>query len=100
MKSFGLNERELAVFQTIFRQYPEIKEVLIFGSRAIGNWKSGSDVDVALMNNVPNEIMKQLRSEFEDSSLPYFVDLLVYPQLKNLAIKEHIDRVGQSFYIG
>lgn len=98
MENFGLNTREWTVLHEIFRQYPEIRTVFIFGSRAHGKWKTGSDIDLAIMNQVSDETLQQLRSDFEESNLPYFVDILDYTKLKNELLMEHIDREGQLFY--
>jgi len=96
---FGLSERDMATIQNIFENYPLVCLVLIFGSRAKGNYKSGSDIDLAIMNEslTDKEIVK-LKSDFEESNLPYTVDLVNYISLKHLDLKNHIDRVGQTLY--
>jgi predicted nucleotidyltransferase len=99
INEFGLSERDMKVFQDIFRQYPEITKVQIFGSRAKGNFKTGSDVDLAVMNEgVDTRTLLNVRGAFEESSLPYKVDL-VYPiTLKHTELKDHITRIGIIFY--
>lgn len=97
---FGLTERDMKTFENILGQYPTINLIKIFGSRAIGNYKLGSDIDLAIMGKfVSDKEITKIKSEFEESSLPYKVDLLNYKNLEHVDLKEHIDRVGQTFYL-
>jgi predicted nucleotidyltransferase len=97
---FGLKKGDLAVIIHVLQQYPEIEKATIFGSRAKGNYKNGSDIDVALMGNISFETMAdcQLKLE-EETMLPYKFDILDYTHLTHRELKEHIDRVGVPFYI-
>lgn len=95
----GLSERDINTIFTILRKYPSIEEVWIFGSRAKGTFHKGSDIDLALINNIENEkVIYSVLSDFEDSTLPYFVDFVNFSQLKQESLKEHILNVGQPFY--
>jgi|AntRauTorckE6833_2_1112554.scaffolds.fasta_scaffold00789_5 predicted nucleotidyltransferase len=97
--SYGLTDRDLQTITDIFTRYPQIKTVQLFGSRAKGTFHPGSDIDLAIMNkDVPQKIMLQLKSEFSESSLPYFVDLVYYPEIESDALREHIERVGVLIY--
>jgi uncharacterized protein len=96
---FGLKDRDLNTIFEIFDRYSEIQLVHIFGSRAKGTQKPGSDIDLAIMNTgVSDTTIMKIKSELEDSSLPYFVDLVNFPKLKHPEFIEHIERVGKSFY--
>ncbi len=96
---FGLTVRDMTTIQSIFESYPEVETVLIFGSRAKGNYKLGSDVDLAIMNEgVSIKRMAQLRSDFEESSLPYVIDLVHFPKVDHQEFIDHISRVGAPFY--
>ncbi len=96
---FGLTKRDIDCLFTILNKYPAIEQVHMFGSRAKGNFKSGSDIDIALMNTgITDEMIRLLKADFEESSLPYMVDIINYPLLKNQLLKEHVDRVGVPFY--
>jgi predicted nucleotidyltransferase len=97
--NYGLSDRDIQTIINIFIRYSEIETVHIFGSRAKDNFKPASDIDLAIMNNgVSLKIISKIKSDFEESSLPYKVDLALYPSLKNPELKEHIDRVGKLFY--
>lgn len=96
---FGLTERDMATINAIFSRYPEIGRVLIFGSRAKGNYHAGSDIDLAIMDGAVNPAtLSSLQEAFNESSLPYRVDLAHYPKLTRKEFIEHIDRVGVVFY--
>jgi uncharacterized protein len=96
---FGLTERSIQTISEIFEKYPVIEEVVVFGSRAMGNYKLGSDLDLAIMNiGVDDKTIMRLKNDFEDSSLPISVDLVNFPQLKHPDFIEHIERVGKVFY--
>ena len=71
----------------------------LFGSRAKGNYRLGSDVDLAIMNKgVDVKRLNKLKSNFEESSLPYKVDLVNFTRLEKQEFIEHIQRVGVPFY--
>lgn len=98
---YGLTERDMRTIQDIFKKYSEITEVRLFGSRAKGNFQHGSDIDLAVMDRgVSSKVISHLAFEFEESSLPYIVDLINYPTLKHKEFIEHINRVAVIFYKG
>jgi predicted nucleotidyltransferase len=95
----GLQDRDIATLHTIFKKYPEITLVYLFGSRAKGNFEPGSDIDLAVMDsNVSGETIRSVKEEIEESSLPYFSDILSYHALENKDLREHIERVGIELY--
>jgi predicted nucleotidyltransferase len=98
MSKTGLSNKDITSITEILKKYPEVKVVTIFGSRAKGNYKTGSDIDLAIMNNVTTETISKLKGDFEESSLPYIVDILNYQDLKHKEMKKHIDRIGFVFY--
>jgi len=95
----GLTERDLATIRQIFNNYADIKSVRIFGSRSNGTYHSGSDIDLAIMNEIVDKrILFRLKGEFEESSLPYFVDLVIFSNLSNDALSRHIQEEGIMIY--
>lgn len=71
----------------------------IYGSRAKGNYKNGSDIDLTLKGNHLNlSLLNQIANELDDLMLPYTFDLSIYSHISNEALIEHIDRVGKLFY--
>lgn len=96
----GLTESELSILSGIFRRFKKIETVTLFGSRAMGNYKPGSDVDLALKGSVDANTLFHVREALEESSLPYFFDLVVYKGIETAALKEHIDTCGTEIYGG
>jgi uncharacterized protein len=97
---FGLTERDTKTMRDIIDQYPEVRRVVIFGSRAKGTFAQGSDIDLAIMNSgVTEAVITRMKSAFQESTLPYFIDVINYPALQHPDLKNHIDRVGKAFYL-
>ena len=96
---FGLSETVIKELQDVFRHHANIKKVLIFGSRSKGNFRSGSDIDLAIVgNDIDYNLLLDVQCEIEDLELLYSVDLLDYKKKEDTPIGDHIDRVGQIFY--
>ena len=97
---FGLKFGDLAAIIQVLQKYPEIEEAIIFGSRAKGNYKNGSDIDIALKGNINSATLSNCKFILdEETLLPYMFDVLDYNQLKNEELKSHIDRVGVVVYV-
>lgn len=96
--SFGLTQETIEKIKSVLKKYPAIKKCLIYGSRAKGNFKPGSDIDLTLEAPAMNlsELLK-LESEIDDLLLPYKVDLSLKHQIDNKDLLAHIERVGQEF---
>jgi len=96
---FGLEENDILKLQKIFAIYPQIESVKIYGSRAKGNYKNGSDIDLTLIGKELNlTIVNTIETQIDDLLLPYLFDISIYHQISNLDLIGHIQRVGQIFY--
>ncbi|MGG5252369.1 nucleotidyltransferase domain-containing protein [Neobacillus sp. SM06] len=97
---FGLLDRDVKYLQESLKGFKEIEKAVVFGSRAIGNYKKGSDVDIALFgtNITPGTISRLADQLNEESLLPYFFDLLHYEQISNPKLKQHIISIGKELY--
>lgn len=96
---FGLSDSVIVELQNVFRRHKNISKVLIFGSRAKGNYREGSDIDlVAIGNNLDYSQIIKILTEIDDLELLYSVDLLDYSKIIGTPIGDHINRVGQVFY--
>jgi predicted nucleotidyltransferase len=98
---YGLIERDFVYINEAIREFPEIAEVILFGSRAKGNYKIGSDVDLAIKGD---RITYEITARFadclnEEKPLPYFFDVVHYEEISAPKLKEHIDRVGINIAI-
>jgi len=97
---YGLSDKTLGTLDSIFRKYPGIKECILYGSRAKGNYRAGSDIDLSLKTGDDFGFTDLLRiaGDFDDSDMPYFVDISIYGDISNPELKAHIDRVGKVLY--
>ena len=97
---YGLEEADIAYIVAALQQFPEIQRAYIFGSRAKGTFKQGSDIDIAIAGpDITFTTLSKLHALLEDQGhLPYFIDIVHYEDIKNPTLKEHIDRVGQLIY--
>lgn len=96
---FGLKESVIQKIQNVFAAFPEIDEVVLYGSRAKGNFRLGSDIDLTLKgDHIHLSVLNKISSQLDDLLLPYIFDLSVYRTIDNLALIDHISRVGVSFY--
>jgi len=93
---YGLRDSDIVHIIDAIQQFPEIAEVILFGSRAKGNYKKGSDVDLAIKGDrLTYEITARLADCLnEEKPLPYFFDVVHYEAIAEPKLKEHIDRVG------
>lgn len=96
---FGLTQNTLEKICSVFEKHPEVEEVIIYGSRAKGNFKEGSDIDITLKGKaLTNEIKSKIYWEIEDLNTPYLFDISIYDQLNSPDLEEHINRIGKVFY--
>jgi uncharacterized protein len=94
-KMIQLEPKIIEHIREIIRKIPTIEKVVIFGSRAKGSARPGSDIDLALMGDhiTMNELIKMGRM-LDDLDLPNTFDLVIYKFIKNPDLKEQIDKVG------
>jgi predicted nucleotidyltransferase len=96
---YGLSEGTLARIRGVLASHAEVERAVLYGSRAKGNYRVGSDIDLCLMGETLT-LAEQLRieSELDDLLLPYKIDLSRFHALDNPALIDHIRRVGVTFY--
>lgn len=96
---FGLSDIVIKDLCHVFEKHGNIDEVVIFGSRAKGNYGTGSDIDLALKGDgITFSQLMDINIQIEDLQLLYKVDILAYKLKVGTPIGDHIDRVGQVFY--
>jgi len=92
---YGLPVAAVAQIVAVLKGYPEILSVTVFGSRAKGNWRPGSGLDLCL--DAPLLMMTrrlELENRLDDLLLPWKIDLVVKSEVDNAALLEHVARVG------
>ena len=98
----GLTQQTLKGILGVFTQYQEVEQAVLYGSRAKGNYRPGSDIDISLKGAALNmsllfKIMEQLEL-LDLPDFPYEIDLSLYVQIENISLLEHIERVGKVIY--
>lgn len=84
--------------QEILTPHQAITHAILFGSRARGTFKPTSDVDIALKGAITIKLIAKIKAEFEESNLPFFVDIVDYVKV-NEELKNHIDAQGKILYL-
>lgn len=96
--NIGIPSEHLKKIKKIFQKYPQIQGVILFGSRAKGNPREGSDIDLALKGkNIDSRLLTQIGLDYDALYLPWKLDAIAYDTIENLDLKEHIDHVGIPF---
>ncbi len=97
---YGLPEQALRRLLETLHRNPAVERVVLFGSRAKGNYRPGSDIDLCLFAPVMTlpELL-QLGVDIDELLLPWKVDLCLWHQLDNPALREHIQRVGRELVL-
>lgn len=99
MKNSGLTKEEIANINAVFAKYRQIEKVVIYGSRAMGNYKPASDIDLTLIGkDIDLSLQLKIESELDDLMLPMKFDISIFDQLGNPEFIDHINRVGKEFY--
>jgi len=96
---FGLKETTIEKISAVFANHPQVEKAVIYGSRAKGNQKNGSDIDLTLHGRELNSnILYKILEEVDDLLLPYTIDLSIFHELSDPDFIDHIQRVGILFY--
>lgn len=98
MNEFGLSEKTTNILKEFFKIFPQIKQVKIYGSRAKGNYKKGSDIDFAVYGNLDFNLLSKISGEIDELPTPYKFDITHYETIQHTPLKEHIDKVGKIFF--
>ena len=96
---YGLRKDIIEKINTVFADFPLVDEAVIYGSRAKGNFKNGSDIDISLKGDeLSLKELNKISYVLDDLLLPYTFDLSIYHNIDNPDLSEHIRRVGKTFY--
>ena len=99
MEMYGLSHDEIHRIKEVFQKYEPIEEVIIYGSRAKGNYKPASDIDLTLIGkNIDLDLQQQIEFDLDDLLLPYKFDVSNFHKITHPEFLDHIGRVGKQFY--
>ena len=92
---FGLRDSDILSIRKTFSEYPQVEKVVIFGSRVLGNYKNGSDVDLAIYGKSVHTFIHKLSFSLnEESLMPYKFDLVDFAIINNDDLINHIEIKG------
>lgn len=97
--NFGLKTATIQAIQEVFKLHHEVEKAILYGSRAIGNYRPVSDIDLTLAGEkLSLTMLQKIEDELDDLLLPYKIDLSLHKQIENKELLEHIERVGKVFF--
>lgn len=92
-------EKTLEKLRQVAGKFPEISEIILFGSRALGTHKETSDIDILITGDeVTTRIKALFMQTLEESTIPYFFDILLEKEITNENLRQHIEQHGVSIY--
>ena len=96
---FGLKEEVIDNICKVFSEFTEIEKVVIYGSRAKGNYKNGSDIDLTLFGEaIDYSVLTKIDFKINELFLPYSFDISIFKLISNQDLIEHINKIGKIFY--
>ena len=96
---YGLSDRTLQKIRGVFSHYPQVEKAILYGSRATGAYRNGSDIDLTLCGHaLTHSVLSQIDTELDDLLLPYTIDLSIFHQIDNSTMVEQIQHIGVNFY--
>lgn len=96
---FGIKPESITKINAVFSSHPQISQVILYGSRAKGTQRDGSDIDLTIQGeDVTLTQLLKIENELDELLLPYKIDLSLYHHIDNPDLVEHIRRVGKVFY--
>lgn len=98
-EKYGIPTSDLNDVIFILKENEKIRKAILFGSRAKGNFTSGSDVDIALVGNkLKLADVLEISVKIDELYLPWKFDIIIYDRIKEPELKNHIERVGKVLF--
>ncbi|MDQ7016808.1 MAG: nucleotidyltransferase domain-containing protein [Gammaproteobacteria bacterium] len=99
-RQYGLDQSVIHKIHSVLSDFPQISSALLYGSRAKGNFRNGSDIDLTLKTDGDDSLrlLTGVMDALDDLDLIYRFDVSLLSQIKNESLLEHIERVGVEFY--
>lgn len=97
--NFGLKVKDIDNIKKVFANYNDVNKVIIYGSRAMGNYRNNSDIDLVMFgNNLNLSVLSKIETDLDDLLLPYKIDLSIFAYIDNKDLIDHIKQNGIVFY--
>lgn len=98
--NFGISSKSYQLILSALKQTESVEEAILFGSRAMGNHKHGSDIDIAIKgkNIKIKDTLKLHNLLNQELPIPYFIDIVNYESIDIETLRNHIDNKGIVIY--
>ena len=93
---YGLSEETYNKIMEVIKNNEKYKFIL-FGSRARGDYKKTSDIDIAIKENVPREEQYKIMNEIDLLDIIYKIDLVFIDEKTNPELLKSIRRDGVEY---
>jgi predicted nucleotidyltransferase len=97
---YGLPDAAIGKICAVLRRYPQVERAILYGSRAKGNYKRGSDIDLTLLGgaDLTLNVLYKILDDLDELLLPYTINLSIFDNIGDPEVIDHIQRVGVAFY--
>ena len=97
---YGLPPAVVQKITAVLTRYPQVESATLYGSRAKGNYKNGSDIDLTLHGgaDLTLSVLYRILDDLDDLLLPYTIDLSIFHDIADPDVIDHIQQVGVPFY--
>ena len=96
---YGLSDKTIQAIRGVFEQHPQVQKVILYGSRARGDFRNGSDIDLALLGeDFDLSVQFRIANEQDDLLLPYMIDLILLEQVNDPDLRERVEEEGVVFW--
>ena len=97
---YGLPQSAVQKICSVLSRYPQVEKAILYGSRAKGNYKNSSDIDLTLRGSadLTLNVIYKILDDLDELLLPYTIDLPIFNDIDDPDVIEHIQRVGVTFY--
>lgn len=97
---YGLNDTTIGRIHGVIARYGQIDKAILYGSRAKGNYRAGSDIDLTLAggHDLNLTVLYRIMDDIDDLHLPYTFDISLLHSISDPDVLDHIKRVGKVFY--
>jgi len=99
MTRFGLEQHILDKIIAVLRAHPKIERAVIYGSRALGDFKPHSDIDIAVFaSRIDASELARLRFEIDELPIVFKIDLVHVDGLENESLRTKIATEGCEIF--
>ena len=95
---FGLKNSVIDKISSVFERFDGIEKVIVYGSRAMGNYRNGSDIDLTIKGTLTERNFYDILDGLDNLNLPYMMDISRFDLINNENLVDNINRKGQVFY--